>query len=192
MDDGQIVALFWQRDERAIEEAAHRHGGLCRALALRVLGSFQDAEECVSDALLAAWNTIPPRRPEKLSAYLARLTRNLALARRRDASRLKRGGGEADLAYEELDGCLAAHTDVEREWERAELRAAVERFLRGLPNTARRLFLCRYWYFDSIGELSRSFGFSESKVKSMLWRIRMKLRRYLEQEGFYDEDGTIS
>ena len=114
MDDGQIVALFWQRDERAIEEAAHRHGGLCRALALRVLGSFQDAEECVSDALLAAWNTIPPQRPEKLSAYLARLTRNLALARRRDASRLKRGGGEADLAYEELDGCLAAHTDVER------------------------------------------------------------------------------
>ena len=102
MEDSRILELFNARDESAIEEAAHRHGGLCRALALRVLGDVRDAEECVSDALLAAWDSIPPARPEKLAAYLAKLTRNLALKRRRDQSRLKRGGAQYDLAYEKL------------------------------------------------------------------------------------------
>lgn len=191
MEDSRIVELFWARDERAIEEAARRHGGLCRALALRVLGDLRDAEECVSDALLAAWDSIPPARPEKLSAYLARLTRNHALKRCRDRSRLKRGGGEYDLAYEELDECLAGRESVEGTLERRELSTAIAAFLRTLPRTERRLFLCRYWYFDSIAELSRSFGFSESKVKSMLGRSRSKLRRYLEKEGYSCEDGCI-
>ena len=191
MEDSRIMELFWARDERAIEEAARRHGGLCRALALRVLGDLRDAEECVSDALLAAWDSIPPARPEKLSAYLARLTRNLALKRCRDRSRLKRGGGEYDLAYEELDECLAGRESVEGTLERRELSTAIAAFLRTLPRTERQLFLCRYWYFDSIAELSRSFGFSESKVKSMLGRSRSKLRRYLEKEGYSCEDGCI-
>ena len=192
MEDGRIVELFLARDERAVEEAEKSHGGLCRALALRVLGDPQDAEECVSDALLAAWNSIPPQRPEKLAAYLARLTRNHALRRRRDAGRLKRGGAQYDLAFEELDECLPGWEDVEGATERKELRSALAAFLRGLPKTERRLFLCRYWYFDSITELSRSFGFSESKVKSMLWRSRGKLRRYLEKEGYCYENGGIS
>ena len=191
MEDQEIVELFWARDERAVEEAERRHGGLCRALALRVLGDPQDAEECVSDALLAAWDSIPPQRPEKLAAYLARITRNLALRRKRDNGRLRRGGAQADLAFEELDECLPGGKDVERELERSELRAAVERFLRTLPRTERRLFLCRYWYFDSIAELSRSFGFSESNVKSMLWRCRNKLRRRLEKEGYIHENGRV-
>lgn len=191
MEDSRIVELFWARDERAIEEAARRHGGLCRALALRVLGDLRDAEECVSDALLAAWDSIPPARPEKLSAYLARLTRNHALKRCRDRSRLKRGGREYDLAYEELDECLTGRESVEGTLERRELSTAIAAFLRTLPRTERQLFLCRYWYFDSIAELSRSFGFSESKVKSMLGRSRSKLRRYLEKEGYSCEDGCI-
>lgn len=191
MEDKQIVELFWGRDERAIEEAERRHGGLCRVLALRILGDEQDAEECVSDALLAAWGSIPPQRPEKLAAYLARLTRNHALRRRRDAGRIKRGGAQYDLAFEELDECLPGREDVERTLEQRELRTVIAAFLRGLPRTERRLFLCRYWYFDSIAELSRSFGFSESKVKSMLGRCRGKLRRYLEREGYFFENGSI-
>ena len=191
MDDSQILKLFLAQDERAIEEAAYSYGVLCRALALRILGDGRDAEECVNDALLAAWNSIPPQRPEKLAAYLARLTRNLALKRRRDEGRLKRGGTQYDVTYEEVDECLPGGDDAEQALERDELRAAITRFLCGLPRTERRLFLCRYWYFDSIAELSRSFGFSESKVKSMLWRSRGKLRRYLEKEGYSIENGSI-
>lgn len=189
MEDSRILELFNARDESAIEEAAHRHGGLCRALALRVLGDVRDAEECVSDALLAAWDSIPPARPEKLAAYLAKLTRNLALKRRRDQSRLKRGGAQYDLAYEELDASLPGRDNVEETLERCDLHTAIVAFLRTLSRTERRLFLCRYWYFDSIAELSRSLGFSESKVKSMLARSRGKLRRYLEKEGYSFEDG---
>ena len=188
MEDERIVELFFRRDERAIEEAAYAHGGLCRSLALRLLGDFQDAEECVSDTLLAAWNSIPPHRPEKLPAYLARLTRNLALRRRRDAERLKRGGGEADMALEELEECLPARESVERTVERRELAKALERFLRTLSRTERRVFLGRYWYCESVRELAERFGFSESKVKSMLCRTRERLRRYLEKEGFTHEE----
>ena len=191
MEDAQIVALFWARDLRAIEELAHCHGGLCRTMALRMLGSFQDAEECVSDALLAAWNSIPPQKPEKLSAYLARLTRNQALKRRRDSERLKRGGGELNLAYEELDECLPARESVERQWEQAELSEALERFLRGLPGAERRLFLRRYWGCERVSDLSAAFGWSESKVKSMLYRSRNKLRIYLEKEGFFLESRLL-
>lgn len=189
MEDEQIISLFWARDERAIEELAHRHGGLCRAMALRMLGSFQDAEECLSDALMAAWNSIPPRRPEKLSAYLARLTRNQALKRRRDSERLKRGGGELNLAYEELDECLPDPESTEQCWEQRELSAALERFLRGLPAAERRLFLRRYWGCESLRELAAANGWSESKVKSMLFRTRKKLRDYLIKEGFACECG---
>ena len=156
--------------------------------ALRLLEDLRDAEECVSDALLAAWNTIPPRQPEKLSAYLARLTRNLALKRRRDAGRLKRGGGEADRALEELDECVGAGRSVEETVEQRELAAALERFLRALPATERRVFLARYWYFESTRETAARFGFSESKLRSMLSRTRRKLRRYLEEEGLTHEE----
>ena len=187
MDDGQIVSLFLARDERAIAEAAQRHGGLCRALAMRLLGDTQDAEECVSDALLAAWNSIPPQKPEKLSAYLARLTRNLALKKRRDASRLKRGGGEATLAFEELDECLPSRENVEQRIEQRELTAAIERFLRLLPEDQGRVFLGRYWYFESVAELSERFGIGEGRVKSMLFRTRKKLKSHLEKEGLFFE-----
>ncbi len=187
MEDSEIVVLFLARDERAIEEAAQRHGGLCRALALRLLADKQDAEECVSDTLLAAWNSIPPQKPEKLSAYLARLTRNLALKRRRDASRLKRGGGDATLAYEELDECLPDRENVEQRLEAQELTKSIERFLRMLPETERRVFLGRYWYFESVAELANRFGFNESRVKSMLFRSRKKLKTYLEKEGLFFE-----
>ncbi len=187
MEDREIVELFFRRDEQAIVEAAHSHGGLCRMLALRLLGDFQDAEECVSDTLLAAWNSIPPQKPEKLSAYLARLTRNLALKRRRDAGRLKRGGGETELAFEELDASLPGGENVERQLERRELAERIERFLYTLPVPERRVFLCRYWYFESITEIAGRFGYGESKVKSMLSRSRKKLRNDLEKEGIVFE-----
>jgi len=188
MEDTQIVALFFGRDERAIAEAARSHGGLCRTLALRVLGNAQDAEECVNDALLAAWNSIPPHSPERLAAYLARLTRNLALRRRRDMQRKKRGGGACELAYEELSECLPSADSVERALGQKELAAALEAFLRTLPQCERRVFLGRYWYFESVRELAERFGFSEGKVKSMLFRTRGKLRSYLEKEGISIED----
>lgn len=184
MEDSEILALFQKRNERAIEEAAYAHGGLCRCLALHILGDWQDAEECLSDTLLAAWNTIPPQQPERLASYLARITRNLALKRLRDRQRLKRGGGQAELVFEELDECIPSGNSVEEQIEQKELAKVLERFLRGLPETERRLFLCRYWYFESVKELSLRFGCRESKVKSMLFRTRKKLKNYLNKEGF--------
>ena len=184
MNDQAIIHKFWDRNEDAINDSKKQYEDYCLYIANNVLHDRLDAEEVFNDALLAAWDSIPPQRPEKLAAYLARITRNLALRRKRDNGRLRRGGEQADLAFEELDECLPGGKDVERELERSELRAAIKRFLRTLPRTERRLFLCRYWYFDSIAELSRSFGFSESKVKSILWRCRNKLRRRLEKEGY--------
>ena len=188
MDDGQIVALFLRRDETAVSEAAKAYGAYCRALALRILGDSRDAEECWSDALFAAWTSIPPNEPQALGAYLAKLTRNLALKRRRDAHRLKRGGSHADLVFEELDACLPSRADVERELEDAELTRATARFLHSLPETERRIFLGRYWNFNSISELCDLYGFTDSKVKSMLSRIRKKLKHFLIKEGIFFEN----
>ena len=184
MVDTEIVALYWARDERAIGESAQKYGSYCHAIALRILSDTQDAEESVNDTWLAAWNAMPPHRPAVLSAFLGKVTRRLSLKRWRDKHAQKRGGGAVALALEELEELLPAPGGPEETVSEQELAGAVERFLRGLGATERWVFLCRYWHLDSVGEIARRFGFSESKVKSLLFRTRKKLKAALEKEGW--------
>lgn len=183
MDDAQIVELYWQRSERAIPETAAKYGALCRSIAGNLLRCPEDAEECVNDTWLRAWNSMPEQRPAQLRPYLARLTRWLCLDRLRRRGR-DTCGGEYALALEELDDCLAAPGSVEAQIERRELTAAIDRFLAALGPDERTVFLARYFFGCSIRTVAEKHGFGESRVKTMLHRTRKKLRVFLREEGY--------
>ena len=183
MEDQQIVALFWQRDENAVAETAQKYGRYCTAIARAVLHSSEDAEECVNDTYCAAWNAIPPNRPELLSAFLGKITRRIALKKLRDHTAAKRGGGEATLILDELEACIPSGETPEEKLETAELTERINVFLAALPQTERRVFLRRYWYFDPVHAIAERSGYTESKVKMMLKRTRDKLMVQLQKEG---------
>lgn len=183
MEDQGIIQLFFDRSEQAIEETDKKYGGLCFSIAYNVLDNREDSEESVSDTYLAAWNTIPPRRPNFLNAFLAKMTRHISIDRWRKRSAKKRGGGEIILALEELEDCVDAQS-VESEFAKKELTRVLNQFLLSLPETERNVFLCRYWYLDSIQTISQVSGFSQSKVTSMLYRLRGRLRKTLTEEGY--------
>ena len=183
MDDQKIIELYWARDEEAIRHTADRYGQYCYAIAYRILSVREDSEECVNDTYLDAWNSMPPHRPNILSAFLGKITRRIAIDRWREGRAQKRGGGEIALALDELSECVASAGDVAREVETLEVAAGVRRFLDTLPDTERRIFVRRYWHMEPIADLAERFGYGQSRVKSMLHRTRAKLRRYLEKEG---------
>lgn len=183
MDDEKIVELYWSRSESAISETAAKYGNYCYSIAYNILINNEDAEESVSDTYLAAWEAMPPRRPSILATFLGKITRNLSIDRWRSRNRYKRGGGEIILALEELEDCAADGETVEKAYERKQLALVFNRFLEELPETERRIFLCRYWYMDSICDIANYFSFSNSKVTSMLHRSRGKLRAVLKKEG---------
>lgn len=182
-----IVQLYFNREERALRETETKYGRYCYSIAYGILQDAQDADESVNDTWLGAWNSIPPHRPSCLAAYLGKLTRRISLKKRRDRTAQKRGGGQMELALEELAACIPGGDGPELALEAKELTAAVERFLRGLPAVQRNVFICRYWYLDPIGDIAARFGFSDGKVKSMLHRVRGKLREQLKKEGLFDE-----
>ena len=183
MEDEEIVRLYWERDERAIGESERKYGSLCRAVALRVLESPEDAEECVSDVWLRCWNAVPPQRPRLLGAFLAGITRNLALDRWRAARAERRGGGQTAMALEELEGCVSGKS-LEDESERRELVRALNGFLRGLSDRDRALFLRRYWSLDTLESVAAAEGMSVSAVHRRLGKLRAALAAHLEKEGF--------
>ena len=184
MNDKSIVDLYFSRDEEAITQTDKKYGRYCYSIAYNILTNKEDAEESVSDTYMTAWRAIPPRRPSVLATFLGKITRNLAIDRWRERSAYKRGGGEVTLALEELEDCVAGLQNVEMEYERKELIRAYVKFLDTLPITERRVFLCRYWYVDSVEAIAEKFGFSQSKVKTMLYRTRKKFRKTLWEEGF--------
>lgn len=183
MEDRKIVDLYWQRDENAIPETAAKFGGYCRTIAYNILSDAEDAEECLNDTWLRAWNTMPTNRPSRLAPYLGKLSRWISLTRLREKTSLKRGGGETALVLDELADAVDSGADVEKAVELKELNAALRRFLKTLGETERQVFLARYWFIASIAEIAEKFGFSESKVNSMLHRTRKKLLSYLKEEG---------
>ena len=184
MDDKSIVDLYFSRSEEAISRTDQKYGRVCYSIAYNILTNKEDAEESVSDTYMAAWNTIPPRRPIVLAAFLGKITRHIAIDRWRERSASKRGGGEIALALEELENCVAGTQNAETELERKEIIRAYVKFLDALPITERRVFLCRYYYVESIETIANKFGFSQSKVKTMLHRTRTKLRGQLAKEGY--------
>lgn len=184
MDDKGIVELYWQRSEKAIGETDRKYGSYCFRIAYNILANPEDAEESVSDTYLAAWNKLPPHRPAALAIFLGKITRNLSISRWRSRSASKRGGGEIILALDELEDCVDGTQDVEGACESRELNRILNQFLNTLPKMERDIFLRRYWFLDPIGDIAESFGFTPSKVTSMLHRTRGKLRKQLEKEGF--------
>jgi len=188
MNDLLIVQLFWERSEQALEQAKQKYGAYCLSIARNILFSGQDAEEAAQDTWLAAWNSIPPQRPAMLKTYLGKLTRRIALKKCRERMTQKRGGGELPLALSELEDCLAAPGSVEVHSDTQWLAASIDRFLQSLRREERNMFVCRYWYLDSIEAISNRFCCSQSKVKSMLYRLRKRLHNHLESEGFWDEE----
>lgn len=183
MEDARIVDLYWARSETAIDETSAKYGKYCYAIAHNILANAEDADESVNDTYLAAWNSIPPHRPSVLSSFLGKITRRISIDKWRARSAEKRGGGEIVLALDELSDCVPSSTNVEQTVEAEELGKAIDRFVMALPIMERRVFICRYWYLDSIASICHQFGFSQNKVKVMLHRIRKDLRNFLEKEG---------
>ena len=182
MTDREIVQLFRRRDEAAIEQAEQVYALYCRSIAARILSDATDVEECVNDVWLAAWNSIPPKEPERLATYLGKLSRNIAIDRVRASGAQKRRTERYALSLDELAEVIPDGNDPEQQVRAAELERAIGAFVRELPEAQRRVFLCRYWYLDSLAEIGERFGYSESKVKSLLHRTREKLRHYLQKE----------
>ena len=184
MEDHEIVALFFERDEAALTEINRKYSLPLRSLCLRILGNPEDAEECLNDALLAAWNAIPPAHPDNFRAYLLRLVRNLAINRWHAAKRQKRVSNQLADALDELSESLPARENVEQELDKRALSSAIVTFLSGLPQQQRDLFVRRYWYASSVSECASLFGMTENNVKVSLSRIRKRMQDYLRKEGF--------
>ena len=185
MKDNEILNLYWNRDENAIKLTAETYGKYCYSVAYNILHNNEDAEECVSATWVTAWNSIPPHRPNRLSTFLGKLTRNIAINRYKQMHTQKRGEGQVDIALTELEGCVSSHMDVEQVTDEMVLTEALERFLRAQPRIDRNIFIGRYWHLYSITELAKAYNMSESKVTSMLFRMRNKLKIHLEKEGVY-------
>ena len=182
MEDSKIIDLFWTRSENAILETGNKYGKYCYSIAYNILANNEDAEECVSDTYMAAWKSIPPHRPSVLAAFLGKITRRLSIDRWRSNTRDKRGGGEVTLALDELEYCVFDPHDIDKAIERKQFVRVLNRFLDSLTVTDRKIFLCRYWYMDSVSAIAGYLGFSQSKITSILFRTRKKLRAVLEQE----------
>lgn len=176
MSDDRILDLYWARAESAITETAKTYGHYCFAIANNILQSSEDAEECVNDTYLKAWNTIPPQRPTVFRAFLGKITRNLSLNKYKEQRREKRGGNEIALLYSELEDCIPSSNDVETEYETSLVIEAINSFLLSLDKANRIVFVRRYWYADPVGAIATRFQMSESKVKSMLFRTRKNLK----------------
>ena len=181
MEDQQIIGLLFQRSEAAISVLQQKFGRLCRSIISNILPDSRDVEECLTDTYLRIWNSIPPQCPARLDSYLARIARNVALDRY-DYNSASMRSTNLTLAYEELTMYLPSG---EKETDAIEFRAFINRFLQGLPKVSRMMFLRRYWYGESIGELAKAFECSEEKVKSSLFRTRNKLREAMIKEGIY-------
>lgn len=180
MEDTDIIALFTERDERAVAEVKAKYGGLSRSVAMSMLRSAEDAEECVSDVYLILWNKIPPA-PDNLKAYICRLTKNMCLKRIEYNSAEKRRG-DSKLSLSELGEDLRGEDFASKQSD-MELGEIISRFLRSQKPEVRNVFLRRYWMMESVEEIANRFAFSKSKVKSMLFRTRNKLEKYLKKEG---------
>ena len=184
MDDARIVQLYWDRDEQAIPATSEKYGSYCAAIAKNILGNWEDAEECVNDTYMSAWNAMPPHKPSILSTFLGKITRNLSINRYKQKTAGKRGGGEALAVWDEIAEFVSDTDSVEQEMDRRELVRAIDAFLDRLPADKRSIFVCRYWYFDRVSDIAARFGMTENHVSVTLNRLRLKLHNDLLERGF--------
>lgn len=185
MDDRRIIELYFSRSEIAIVETERKYGRYLSKIAYNILFDAEDSEECVNDTYMKAWNSIPPKKPNVLSTYLGKITRRLAIDVFRRKHSEKRGKSEYALSLSELDECIPDNSLPEKEFEEKALAESISRFLESLGKENRDIFVCRYFYADSIKEIASFLGASEAKIKSSLFRSRKALKEHLEKEGFY-------
>lgn len=183
MKDIDIIRLYFSRSEKAIEETDKKYGSYCTVIADNILHSKQDSEECVNDTYLKVWESVPPNKPQNFRTYLGRITRNLAINRYKSYTAQKRGGCTVDAVLSELEGCIPSGVSVEKQMDENLLTALLEDFLGQQSDTKRSIFLRRYWYCETVSQIARDFSVSESKVASILYRMRLKLKEKLEKEG---------
>lgn len=187
MEDQRIVDLYWSRNAEAIHESSKKYGAYCFSIANNILHNNEDSEECVNDTWLKAWNAIPPQKPAKLQMFLAKITRNLSFDRFSARVAEKRGGGEIHMVLDELAECLAAESDVASEYESKELGQAIRQFVNALPDRDRNVFLRRYFFVESVADISAQFGLTKNNVMVILSRTRKKLKHHLYKKGLIDE-----
>lgn len=183
MNDDAIITLYLNRSEQAIQETADKYETFCLSIASRILGNQEDARECVNETWLKVWNSIPPQIPRALPAFLGSIARNLAISRYRRESALKRGSLGLTVPLEELAQCVDGKTSVEDAVLHTLLKETLNRFLGGLKKEDRKIFVRRYYYMETLKEISEGMGRKESYVKTSLHRTREKLRDYLKKEG---------
>lgn len=184
MDDDKIVELFWQRAESAIRETEKKYARYIKYIAYRILGNHEDAKECENDVYLKTWNSIPPNRPNVLPAFLAKITRNLALDKYDKLKAKKRGAGQVDIVLEELSDCIPDPDSVSDLADGFALSKAISEFLHTLPEQTCNVFVRKYWYMSTNREIASLYHISETNVGSILHRTRILLKDYLEKEGF--------
>lgn len=184
IDDRELINLFNLRDESAVEAASKKYGGICLSVAYNILGDHRDAEECLNETLWKAWEAIPPNKPKHLSAFLAKIAKNIAINKYRAEHREKRGRGEIDLVWEETEDFVFDNRSVEEKAELNELFSAVNSFLEKLPKKKRVIFVRRYWYCDSISRIACDCNITENNVSVTLNRIRGALKKHLRKKGF--------
>ena len=184
MEDKQIIELYCNRDESAIEKTAMKYGTYCFSIAKGILGNAEDSEECVNDTWMQAWKSIPPTIPTYLRIFLGKITRNLSFDKYRASHSAKRGGGEIALVLEELEEVVASSSDVEAQFERKELVEAINACLRTLTERECSIFIKRYFYDVETKQIAKEFELKESNVLMILSRTRQKLQKYLKDEGF--------
>ena len=184
MEDSQIIQLFWNRDEAAIGETSRKYGSYCHTIARNILHNEEDSEECVNDTYLNAWNALPPQRPGILSAFLGKITRNLAFDRYSFLHAQKRGGGEIDAVLDEIADIVSDKEDVEQVIDGKELIAAINSFLSSLPSDKRKMFVQRYWYSEKISTIAAHFGIADNACSVRLSRLREQLKKDLTERGF--------
>lgn len=179
MDDRQIIALYNQRNESAIEKSADKYGNYCFSIAINILNNEQDSEECVNDTWLRAWNTIPPQQPNYLKLFLAKITRNLSFNKYKEMNCQKRGGGEMKIALDEIGEIVSGTSDVESTLIEKELIQSINFFLHSLPEKHCNIFIKRYFHFDSTSKIALTYNLTEGNVLKILSRTRLKLKNYL-------------
>lgn len=182
MEDSRIIELFFSRSEQAISELAYKYGKVCRKIAVNILNNAEDAEECVNDAYLGVWNSIPPQKPNPLVTYICKITRNVALKKYR-YNTAKRRNGYYDISLSELEEGIPSVRQDTASCTGEELTKVIENFLNTLDKKSRVMFVKRYWYAESVKEIAEEFGVTENSISVKLLRIREKLRKYLIREG---------
>lgn len=182
MEDHEIIALFFRRSEEAVTAASRKYGAYCRSVVTNILPSREDAEECINDTWLSAWDSIPPNRPQRLGVYLARIARNTALNRRKELTAQKRGGGAVDAVLEELHECIG-DSGMDEALDELVLRDAINAFLRSQPKQKRDIFIRRYWAMEPVNDIAKALGLRRGQTATILYRMRRELKEYLEKEG---------